>query len=156
VHPSLIVFTAILVFYRGITWLSARYERFESLLEGDPVTIIKDGEILLNNKGNSPFARDEFFAEMRAKSIEHMGQVRLAVLKTNGTVSFFYFEDKDVKPGLPTLPDSYETTCTEVSCDGVYACCYCAHTVELAVGVHKCRRCGKEEWVEAVATRRIT
>jgi uncharacterized membrane protein YcaP (DUF421 family) len=88
VFASLIVFTAILAFYRGITWLSACYERFESVLKGNPVTIIKDGEIVLNNKGNSPFAHDEFFAEMRAKSIEHMGQVRLAVLETNGTVSF--------------------------------------------------------------------
>lgn len=154
--PSLIVFTAILIFYRCITWLAARFERFESILEGDPVTIIKDGQIELNNKGNSPFARDEFFAEMRSKSIEHMGQVRLAVLETNGNVSFFFFEDEDVQPGLPVLPDSYETACTEVPGDGWYACCYCAHTVQLTKGRHSCRRCEKTEWVKAIATRRIT
>lgn len=154
--PSLIVFTAILVFYRLITWLSARFEKFESILEGDPVTIIKDGQIELNNKGNSPFARDEFFAEMRAKSIEHMGQVRLAILETNGTVSFFYFEDKEVQPGLPVLPDTYETTCTEIAGGGLYACCYCAHTLELKAGKNECPRCEKTEWVKAIATRRIT
>lgn len=154
--PSLIVFAAILVFYRGITWLAAKSERFESVLEGDPVTIIENGAIVLNNKGNSPFAKDEFFAEMRAKGIEHMGQVRLAILETNGSVSFFYFADEDVKPGLPALPATYYEECNEIPAAGNYACCYCGHTTHLTTGKHTCKRCEETKWVKALDTKRIT
>lgn len=154
--PSLIVFAAILGFYRLITWLAARYEKFESVLEGDPVVIIEHGEISLNNKGKSPFAKDEFFAEMRAKGIEHMGQVRLGILETNGTVSFFYYPDEEVKPGLPVLPPTHYEECAEISCEGEYSCCYCANTVKLRTGQHTCKRCKQTKWVKSLTSKRIT
>ncbi len=154
--PSLVVFVVILVVYRAIIWLAAKSEKVESIVEGDPVTIIRDGEIELGNKGNSPFAHDEFFAEMRAQSIEHMGQVRMAILETNGSVSFYYFPDEDVRPGLPVIPEYYNDRCDTVTESGEYACCYCGHTRKLPEGKHQCIRCEKNDWVKALATKRIT
>ena len=43
--PALIVFSTILLFYRFITWLASRSEKFESVLEGDPIYVIEDGSI---------------------------------------------------------------------------------------------------------------
>ncbi|UYQ94949.1 DUF421 domain-containing protein [Chitinophaga horti] len=154
--PSLVVFAVILGFYRLLTWLAAKYEKFESVLEGDPVVIIENGEIVLNNKGKSTFAKDEFFAEMRGKGIEHMGQVRLGILETNGTVSFFFFPDEEVLPGLPVLPPTHYEECAEVPRDGEYSCCYCGGTERLTAGKHTCKRCEQKRWVKSLTSKRIT
>jgi len=61
----------------------------------------------IEEESRSTFAKDEFFAEMRAVSVEHVGQVRTAILETNGQGSFYYYSDDDVKPGLPVLPKPY-------------------------------------------------
>jgi uncharacterized membrane protein YcaP (DUF421 family) len=153
--PSLLVFVVILVIYRAITFFAARSEKIESLLEGAPMYIIEDGQFTLNEESDNTFAKDEFFAEMRAQSIEHLGQVRTALLETNGQVSFYYYEDDEVKPGLPVLPKPYCKKSEKVDEKGDYACTYCG-TIQSLTGPTKCSRCQHREWVRAINTRRIT
>ncbi len=153
--PSLLVFVVILIVYRGITYFAARSEKIESLLEGEPMYIIEDGEFTLNEESDNTFAKDEFFAEMRAQSIEHLGQVKTALLETNGQVSFFYYEDDEVKPGLPVLPKPYGKKSDQVTQKGDYACTYCGKIQALSAAA-KCSRCQHTEWVKAIHTRRIT
>lgn len=42
---------------------------------------------------------------MRVQTIEHLGQIRTAILESNGQVSFLFFEDTEVKSGLPNFPE---------------------------------------------------
>lgn len=42
----------------------------------------------------------EFFMELRLNGVEQLGQVRLAILETNGQISVYFFADEKVKPGL--------------------------------------------------------
>jgi uncharacterized membrane protein YcaP (DUF421 family) len=151
--PSILVFGAILGVYRLLTFIAAKSERFESVLEGDPMYIIEDGMFTMQEEHS--FAKDEFFAEMRAEGIEHVGQVRTALLETNGTVSFYYFSDEEVRPGLPILPKPYNKRSKSVSGTGKYACTFCANVVE-ATGTHECPRCKHDEWVAAINTTRLT
>ncbi|UST55193.1 DUF421 domain-containing protein [Comamonadaceae bacterium OTU4NAUVB1] len=153
--PALLVFACILVFYRGIMWISARSERFESLLEGDPVYVIADGEFVLSGTQQRLYAKDEFFSEMRQQSIEHVGQVRIAILETTGSMSFYYFRDDDVKPGLPVTPEPYRKKRCVLEAAGAFACTECARVSRIATATHTCGRCGHNEWVEAMTTRRI-
>jgi uncharacterized membrane protein YcaP (DUF421 family) len=153
--PSLLVFVVILIVYRAITFFAAKSEKIESLLEGEPMYIIEDGEFTLNEESDNTFAKDEFFAEMRAQSIEHLGQVKTALLETNGQVSFFYFEDDKVLPGLPVLPKPYCKKSEQITEAGNYACTYCGKVVSLN-GPVTCQRCRHKEWVKAIDTRRIT
>lgn len=152
--PAAIVMCTIVVFYRIITWLTGKYEKFESALEGDPICIVHNGLFELNEVKKHLLAKDEFFAEMRQANIEHLGQVREALLETNGNVSFLFFEDEDVKPGLPVWPRHYNNKCEHVTAAGEYACCYCGYVAKLDPGTHKCTRCEKEEWVETICTNR--
>ncbi len=153
--PSLLVFVVILIVYRAITFFAARSERIESLLEGEPMYIIEDGQFTLNEESDNTFAKDEFFAEMRAQSIEHLGQVKTALLETNGQVSFFYHENDEVKPGLPILPKPYSIKSDQVTEAGDYACTYCGK-VQHINGPMQCSRCQHKEWVKAIKTLRIT
>jgi len=152
--PAIIVFISILLFYRFITWLSSKYEWFEKVLEGEPVYVIIEGEFVIDN--DEPlFAKDEFFAEMRQKSIEHVGQVKTAILETNGQVSFFYYADEEVKDGLPILPKIYHKK-SKTGTSGKNACTFCAHVVDSDTDKGKCPRCHNEEWVAAICTTRLT
>ena len=153
--PALIVFAVIIGLYRLIIWLAVKSERIETILEGNPEYIIEDGRFVLLDSNKSTFAKDEFLSEMRQQSIEHVGQVRVAILETTGTVSFFYYSDEDVKPGLPVLPKSYSQMSPKITVNGNYACAYCANVEQLSAPA-SCSRCKKDVWVPAIQTRRIS
>jgi len=153
--PALIVFAVIIGLYRLIIWLAVKSERVETILEGNPEYIIEDGRFVLLDSNKSTFAKDEFLSEMRQQSIEHVGQVRVAVLETTGTVSFFYYSDEDVKPGLPVLPKPYSQMSPKITANGNYACAYCAN-VEQLIAPASCSRCKKDVWVPAIQTKRIS
>lgn len=153
--PAILVFVMILGMYRLLIYFAARNERIESILEGDPMYVIEDGMFTVEEEGHTAFAKDEFFAEMRSASIEHVGQVRTGILETNGQLSFFYYSDDDVKPGLPVLPKPYRQRSKKIASPGHYACTYCAN-VEMLSKETECQRCGRDEWVIAIETLRIS
>lgn len=152
--PSVLVFLVILLVYRVITFFAARYQKIENILEGVPMYIVEDGRFTMNEEGDANFAQDEFFAEMRVQGIEHVGQVRAALLETNGQVSFLYFDDEEVKPGLPIYPKQYAKKSDVIAKPGLYACTHCAEVSHLKQA-QACSRCKKEEWVAAINDQRV-
>lgn len=154
--PSLIVMLVILGIYRTVTWIASKSERFESVLEGQPVYIIEDGMFVLQDRNDLNFAKDEFLAELRQQSVEHLGQIRIAILETTGNVSLFFYSDDDVRPGMPILPKVYFTKSIEINEKGKYACTYCGHVEQVNTSHHKCNRCGRTEWVKVIDTVRLS
>lgn len=154
--PSIIVFVTILAFYRAIIWGAAKSERFESILEGDPLYIIEDGMFILVDENDHGFGKDEFFSEIRQQNVEHLGQIRVAILETNGNLSIIYYEDDQVRPGLPVLPKPYGKKTKNLVKPGDYACTYCGHVEHIVMPQHVCKRCSSKEWVESLNTLRKT
>ncbi|OLY93984.1 Uncharacterized membrane protein YcaP, DUF421 family [Cnuella takakiae] len=155
--PSILVFTIVISLYRFVTYLISRSRRFESLVEGNPTCIIKDGEFIVENFRKEPIAFDELFTQLRLHSIAHLGQVEQAVLENNGEVSVYYVDEKDLRYGLPILPDMEEFTSGSLPQDGMYACTFCGRAQELkAAQKHNCGRCGKDQWKKASKRRRNT
>jgi len=152
--PAIIVFITICLFYRLITWIAAKSDHFESILEGKPLYIIENGEFNVTNQDEHSFATDEFFAEMRQQNIEHLGQIRTAMLETNGNVSFLYFADEDVKPGMPIWPKLYNKKSKVIPHDGDYACTHCACVYSIHTAAHVCENCQGEEWLLALDSKR--
>jgi len=76
---ALVVFTA---------WLSYRFTRLRPVLEGHPTLLIADGEVLQRNLRRQRMTLEEVRAEARLQSIGSLGDVRYAVLETNGHISF--------------------------------------------------------------------
>jgi len=153
--PALIVFTVVIGLYRAITWLSAKYFRVEQLIEGVPIYLIREGKFAIGDFDKEDLSQDEFFAELRLCNIEHLGQVRNAVLETSGSISLLYYENKDVKYGLPLYPDLYEKRTQMVDKPGLYACAYCGNTEEVEKS-QTCGICKHKEWVPAINTRRCS
>ena len=154
--PAIIVFTVIIILYRSVTWLTGKSKRFEEFIEGKTECLINDGKFSISTFKKESLAQDEFFSELRIKSIEHLGQVKHAFIETSGEVSVFFYEDKEVKYGLPILPLLFHQKSKNILTEGIYACTFCGHTEELKPGTANCKICKKDEWVSAIKTLRIT
>ncbi|SKB57812.1 DUF421 domain-containing protein [Dyadobacter psychrophilus] len=154
--PALVVFTTIIVLYRFVTWLTGKNAWFEKLIEGKTVCLVHEGRFSISAFKKETLAQDEFFSELRIKSIEHLGQVRSAYLEPSGEVSVYFYRDEDVKYGLPLLPDLYHTKSKKIFKDGLHACAFCGNVEELPAGTAVCPVCKREEWVAAIKTLRLS
>lgn len=154
--PAIGVFIIVLILYRLVTWLTGKSPRFEKLMEGETECLVVNGKFSPNKFERESLSHDEFFTELRLKNIEHLGQVRKAYLETTGDVSVYFFEDKDVKPGLPITPELFCEKTKNITIPGLYACARCGDTRELTQGAHTCKVCDNTQWTLAISTRRIT
>lgn len=154
--PVLVVFITLAVLYRLVMWLMSRSETLEDLFEGKPVVIIEDGELAWSKLNSANMTEFEFFMELRLSGVEQLGQVRLAILETNGQISVYFFEDSEVKPGLNILPAYCTQRFKVVPEPGDYACIRCSDVVTLAAGESLiCPRCKNTEWSKASRAKRI-
>jgi len=154
--PAAIVFLTIIILYRAVTWLTGKSKKFEEFIEGKTECLIQDGKFSISSFKKETLAQDEFFSELRIRSIEHLGQVKHAFIETSGEVSVFFYEDKEVQFGLPILPAAFNEKSKIITADGIHACTFCGHTEEQKPGTARCKICKKEEWVPAIKTLRIT
>ncbi len=153
--PAITVFLSILLTYRTVTWLLGKSKRFENFMEGKTHCIIEDGQFSIQSFEKEDLAQDEFFTELRLRSIEHLGQVRNAYIETNGAISVYFYADEDVKYGLPIRPQLFYLKSKTIPKSGIYACTFCANVQQLDPTSAHCSVCNRDEWVEAIKTRRI-
>ncbi|TLV00903.1 DUF421 domain-containing protein [Dyadobacter luticola] len=154
--PALVVFATIILLYRFVTWLTGKNEWFEKLVEGKTVCLIHEGQFSVSEFKKETLAQDEFFSELRCMSVEHLGQIRKAYLEPSGQVSVFFYEDNEVKYGLPVLPELYYKKNKTIVKDGLHACSFCGHTQDQKTGTAICPVCNREEWVTAINNVRIS
>lgn len=154
--PAITVFSVIIVLYRSVTWLTGKSKRFEEFIEGRTECLISEGKFSIETFEKESLAQDEFFSELRLKSIEHLGQVKNAFIETSGDISVFFYEDSEVRPGLPILPYAFRSKSRLITTAGIYSCTFCGNTEEQAPGTAFCKICNRQEWVGAINTTRIT
>jgi uncharacterized membrane protein YcaP (DUF421 family) len=153
--PAILVFMVILTMYRTVTWLLGKSKKFETFIEGKTQCIIEDGQFSIESFKKEDLAQDEFFTELRLKSIEHLGQVRNAYIETNGTISMYFYPDEEVKYGLPIRPQLFNLKSTNIPKSGIYACTFCANVQKLEPTSASCTVCANNEWVLAINTKRL-
>jgi len=150
VLPAVLTIISIILFYKLVTWLLIKSDKFERLVEGHPVTIIRDGRYTEEVVKNENISFDEFFMELRLSGIEHLGQVKYAILEVNGDVSVFKKPPEEIKPGLHILPDKMKQFYTDLyPADGLYSCVCCGYTAHKEKGpVVACKDCEGSKWSE--------
>jgi uncharacterized membrane protein YcaP (DUF421 family) len=67
--------------------LSARSDRIEALVEGSPVLLAHDGKVYKDVLRRELVSGQDFEKAMREAGIEDVGDIRLAVLETNGHIT---------------------------------------------------------------------
>lgn len=150
--PGIVVVIMVIGLYRLVTVLSGRFIWLEHFLEGKPECLIKHGEFILDNFDKENLSKDEFFSELRMRSVSHLGQIQFAYLETLGDISIFFAADDDVVYGLPILPELFNKHQSELSKPAHYACIFCGQVAHIDTTRSRCDRCGKDQWVEAINT----
>lgn len=150
---AFIAFVVILLLYRLTTWAMVKSEKIENLLEGEALYIVQDGLLIHRDSRKQLYSQDEFFSEMRVQNIEHLGQVRVALLETDGTLSVLYYDDDAVKWGLPIFPMAY-TPVEDVQENTYYSCMSCGNTLILSKADQTCDRCQHNRWAKSLNTLR--
>lgn len=153
---TLLVCVTAIALYRLITWLTVKSSRLEKLIEGKAVYIVEDSVMIIKDDEKDSLSKEEFFAELREKGVEHLGQVRVAILETGGNLSVFFYANDEVKYGLPILPHAYDKHSDTIVEEGLYACVVCGTLAQLEAGRHRCKRCQHHEWVKAINTKRVS
>lgn len=154
--PVFVVFVSLALLYRLVMWLMAKSGKIQDLLEGKAIVIVEEGQLAWENVRKANMTELDFFMELRLSSIEQLGQIRLAVMETNGQISVFYYDDEDVKPGLCILPDSLTQRFKVVPENDEYACVKCSYIVTMKAGDHQlCPRCANPIWMKVSRAKRI-
>lgn len=98
---GMVTITTIVILTKLISVLTERSDRFETLIEGQPRLVIKNGEILKQALRKADISQEELFARLRYRGIENTGQVHYAFIENSGQMSVI--EAKNPKEGVSTL-----------------------------------------------------
>jgi uncharacterized membrane protein YcaP (DUF421 family) len=90
--------------------VEARSERFRSLLESEPTVLIADGKLLSHKLVSERISRGELFSQLREAGVEHLGQVRVAILELSGRISVFKYPEGQERQGESVMPESVRAT----------------------------------------------
>jgi uncharacterized membrane protein YcaP (DUF421 family) len=71
-----------------VSWTSLRVPRLRPVLEGEPIVLIEDGDVVEKNLRRQRLTVEEVEQEARLEQITSLGDVRWAILETNGEISF--------------------------------------------------------------------
>jgi uncharacterized membrane protein YcaP (DUF421 family) len=72
----------------ALSYLSFRFKRLRPILNGEPIVLVEDGEVIEPNLRRQRLTREEIGAEARLEGITSIEQVRWAILETDGRISF--------------------------------------------------------------------
>jgi uncharacterized membrane protein YcaP (DUF421 family) len=70
-------------------WVNWRWGRVRPFISGVPLVIVKDGRPVVEALRTERMPLEELWAQARLQGIEQLGDIDLAVLETDGKVSFF-------------------------------------------------------------------
>jgi uncharacterized membrane protein YcaP (DUF421 family) len=72
----------------AVSYVSFRFPRTRPILEGQPLVVIQDGEVLENNLRRERLTRDELAEAARLQQISSLKDVSWAILEKSGQISF--------------------------------------------------------------------
>jgi uncharacterized membrane protein YcaP (DUF421 family) len=88
VTGTTIVLATVALLTVGLSYLSFKVARLRPLLEGEPIVLVVDGQVLDRNLARERLTVNDLLAEARMQQIGSLGEVRFAVLETSGKISF--------------------------------------------------------------------
>lgn len=85
---AVIVVGTIAVLQVFVSWLSFRFPRTRPILEGEPIIVVQNGEVIERNLRRERLTVEEIAEEARKQQIAHLADIRFAILENDGTISF--------------------------------------------------------------------
>lgn len=92
--PVAVVFLTLLLLYRMTVLVMTKSKKFEAWIDGLPVTVIRNGLYEPESLEKLNISSSEILMELRQRGVEHLGQVRLALMETDGDISLYFFRSR--------------------------------------------------------------
>jgi uncharacterized membrane protein YcaP (DUF421 family) len=84
---GLTVLTTMALLTAALSYASFKVPKLRPVLDGEPIVLMHDGEVLERNLRRERITIDELLAQARQQQVGSLDQVRFAVLETNGRIS---------------------------------------------------------------------
>jgi uncharacterized membrane protein YcaP (DUF421 family) len=88
VTGAIIAISIIALLQVCLSYVNFRFPRVRPLLNGEPIVIVQDGELLDQNLKRERLTREDVMEAARQQQIESLGKIRWAVLEASGNISF--------------------------------------------------------------------
>lgn len=154
---AVIVFGTVMLLYLLFNRLTEISPKFSDWMEGKDVLLVHEGCLHWENFQRQHLTQKELFGELRQQQVEHLGQVKAVYSEASGELSVFFYEDEDVRPGLPIRPEELTKSSAGITAAGPYACLNCSHVAELTPApAAACPVCRQGQWLPACTARRVS
>lgn len=141
--PVAVVFLTLLLLYRMIVLAMTKSKKLEAWIDGLPVTVINNGMFEMKAFETLNMSNSELLMELRLREVEHLGQVRLGLVETDGDLSLYFYDEKDIRPGLSVLPEEHRPEFHKMPTLALYCCVKCGFAQSLDMKQEAaCVRCG--------------
>jgi len=102
IFPILVIAAIVVTIQQTTAWLSTRSQKLEKVTQGDLAVLVEDSRLNLHHMKRAGISRERLFAQLRCKSIVHLGEVKRFYFEAGGT--FTLIKEKRKVAGLPILP----------------------------------------------------
>jgi len=103
-----------------VQWITLRSRAVAKYLNGEPVILIMNGQIMEENLKKMRYTIDELLEQLRHQMIFDLSIVEFAVLETNGKIAVLKkSQHAPVTPHDLNIPSKYKGLTTELIYDGV-------------------------------------
>ena len=146
---GVLVLFVTLFLLRGASWLGLKYTRFEKMLHGDVIMLIKDGVLQKAEQAKTKITNQQVFEVLRSKGIYNLARVKRLYVEGYGI--FSVYEEEEAKPGLSIYPQIDETIFKDYKDTSLdeKVCSNCGR-VQKAAATEDCNNCRKNNWIKAI------
>jgi uncharacterized membrane protein YcaP (DUF421 family) len=85
---AILVVSTIALLQVFTSWIAFRFPRSRPILEGEPIIVVHNGEVIERNLRRERITIDDIAEEARKQQIAQLSEVKFAVLETSGSISF--------------------------------------------------------------------
>ena len=157
IHAMLVV-TIIVLINKGIDLLMLYKEGVKSAIDGEPVEVVRDGQINMVGLVERSMSTKELFEQLRIRGVETLDQVRYAYIEPSGSLSLFLENGVDTGVGIvPPFNIGATTRDFEAAPDGRIFNCQCCGTDRDAKSLRAqpdCRHGSKSIWLPIIRDKR--
>jgi uncharacterized membrane protein YcaP (DUF421 family) len=87
VTGALTVIATIALLSVFVAWVAFRFKRVRLVTDGEPIILVREGEVIEHNLRRERLTVEEVEAEARMQQIESIDGIRWAILETDGQIS---------------------------------------------------------------------
>jgi uncharacterized membrane protein YcaP (DUF421 family) len=143
---ALLAITVVIMIAKAIDSMTRRSERLNTLVDGSPVEILRDGVIQVRALSDRGMSTAEIKAFLRIAGHQNLGEVRAAYVEPSGQVSVF--PASKARAGLRIEPPA-EVSPLGPPKDGRDACCGSCGLLAKGEVPSTCPNCNAAEWTDA-------